>query len=31
MKPLKVEDVCVAGYDSFADVAERMPRFIEQV
>jgi putative transposase len=31
MKTLKVEDVYVAGYDSFADVAERLPRFIEQV
>ncbi|WP_195180447.1 integrase core domain-containing protein [Mesorhizobium sp. INR15] len=31
MKTLKVEDVYVAGYDSFADVAERLPRFIEEV
>ena len=31
MKTLKVEDVYVAGYDSFADVAERLPRFIRQV
>jgi putative transposase len=31
MKTLKVEDIYIAGYDSFADVAERLPRFIEQV
>ncbi|RJT28601.1 hypothetical protein D3227_33680 [Mesorhizobium waimense] len=31
VKTLKVEDVYVAGYDSFADVAERLPRFIEEV
>lgn len=31
MKTLKVEDVYVAGYDNFADVAEGLPRFIEQV
>ncbi|MGB3538265.1 MAG: IS3 family transposase [Mesorhizobium sp.] len=31
MKTLKVEDVYVAGYDNFADVAERLPRFIEEV
>jgi putative transposase len=31
MKTLKVEDVYVAGYESFLDVAERLPKFIEQV
>ena len=31
MKTLKVEDVYVAGYESFPDVAERLPKFIEQV
>jgi putative transposase len=31
MKTLKVEDVYVAGYDSFADVAERLPKLIEEV
>jgi transposase InsO family protein len=31
MKTLKVEDVYVAGYDSFPDVAERLPKFIEQL
>ena len=31
MKTLKVEDVYVAGYESFFDVAERLPKFIEQV
>ena len=32
MKTLKVEDVYIAGYDTFADVAEQVCRgFIEQV
>jgi hypothetical protein len=31
MKTLKVEDVYVAGYESFLDVAGRLPKFIEQV
>lgn len=31
MKTLKVEDVYIAGYDSFADVTERLPMFIERV
>ena len=31
MKTLKGEDVDVAGYDNFADIAERLPKFIEQV
>ncbi len=31
MKTLKVEDVYIAGYETFADVAERLPRFIEEV
>ncbi|OJH51774.1 hypothetical protein ATN81_27380 [Agrobacterium pusense] len=31
MKTLKVEDVYVAGYETFADVAERLPRFIEEI
>lgn len=31
MKTLKVEDVHRAGYETFADVAERLPIFIEQV
>lgn len=31
MKTLKVEDVYAAGYETFADVAERLPRFIEEV
>jgi putative transposase len=30
MKTLKVEDVYVAGYESFPDVAERLRKFIEQ-
>ena len=31
MKTLKVEEVYIAGYESFADVAHRLPIFIEQV
>jgi len=31
MKTLKVEEVYLAGYETFADVATRMPRFIEDV
>ncbi len=31
MKTLKVEEVYVAGYDNFANLAERLPRFIEQI
>jgi putative transposase len=31
MKPLKVEDVYLAGYESFDDVATRLPSFIEDV
>lgn len=31
MKTLKVEDVYIAGYETFADVAERLPRFIEEI
>ncbi|NSX89143.1 integrase core domain-containing protein [Agrobacterium tumefaciens] len=31
MKTLKVEDIYTAGYESFADVAERLPTFIEEV
>jgi putative transposase len=31
MKTLKVEAVYVAGYDSLHDVADDLPRFIEQV
>jgi putative transposase len=31
MKTLKVEDIYPAGYETFADVAERLPRFIEDV
>lgn len=31
MKTLKVEEVYVAGYRTFADVAERLPRFIDDV
>jgi putative transposase len=31
MKTLKVEDVYIAGYETFADVIERLPRFIEEI
>jgi putative transposase len=31
MKTLKVEEVYRAGYETFADVANRLPVFIEQV
>lgn len=31
MKTLKVEDVYIAGYETFADVAERLPKFIEEI
>jgi putative transposase len=31
MKTLKVEEVYLAGYETFADVTARLPRFIEQV
>ncbi|MBB4226180.1 putative transposase [Variovorax guangxiensis] len=31
MKTLKVEDVYIGGYETFADVAARLPRFIEEV
>ena len=31
MKTLKVEEVYLAGYETFADVATRLPIFIEQV
>ncbi|SMD19334.1 Integrase core domain-containing protein [Rhizobium sp. RU36D] len=31
MKTLKVEEIHPAGYETFADVAERLPRFIEEV
>ncbi|WP_256364428.1 MULTISPECIES: integrase core domain-containing protein [unclassified Shinella] len=31
MKTLKVEDIYIAGYETFADVAERLPRFIEEI
>jgi putative transposase len=31
MKTLKIEDVYVAGYETFADVAERLPRFIDEI
>lgn len=30
-KTLKVEDVYAAGYETFADVAERLPRFIDEI
>jgi putative transposase len=31
MKTLKVEEVYISGYETFADVASRLPRFIEEV
>ncbi|MET3178262.1 UNVERIFIED_ORG: putative transposase [Variovorax guangxiensis] len=31
MKTLKVEDLYIGGYETFADVAARLPRFIEEV
>ncbi len=31
MKTLKVEEVCIADYETFADVAQRLPIFIEQI
>ncbi|MGI4798133.1 MAG: IS3 family transposase [Janthinobacterium lividum] len=31
MKMLKVEEVYIGGYETFQDVAERLPRFIEEV
>ncbi|MGF6346881.1 integrase core domain-containing protein [Variovorax sp. W2I14] len=31
MKALKVEEVYLAGYDTFARVATRLPRFIEEI
>jgi putative transposase len=31
MKTLKVEDIYINGYETFQDVAERLPRFIEEV
>jgi putative transposase len=31
MKTLKVEDIYVSGYETFQDVAQRLPRFIEEV
>ena len=31
MKTLKVEEIYPAGYETFADVAEHLPRFIEQI
>jgi putative transposase len=31
MKTLKVEDIYIGGYETFADVAGRLPRFIEEV
>jgi hypothetical protein len=31
MKTLKTEEVYIAGYETFADVATRLPRFIEEV
>jgi putative transposase len=31
MKTLKVEDIYIGGYETFQDVAQRLPRFIEDV
>ena len=31
MKTLKVEDIYIGGYETFSDVASRLPRFIEEV
>jgi putative transposase len=31
MKTLKVEEVYISGYETFADVTSRLPRFIEDV
>jgi putative transposase len=31
MKTLKVEEVYLGGYETFDDVASRLPRFIEDV
>jgi putative transposase len=31
MKTLKVEDVYPAGYETFAEVADRLPKFIEEI
>lgn len=31
MKTLEVEDIYIGGYEAFADVAARLPRFIEEV
>ena len=31
MKTLKVEDIYIGGYETFSDVAQRLPRFIEEV
>ena len=31
MKTLKVEDIYSGGCESFLEVAERLPRFIEEV
>jgi len=31
MKTLKVEEVYLAGFETFRDVANRLPYFIEQI